>query len=187
MEHTRAFLAYDTLCRIAAEIPEDGEQLLEQCEEEAHGLERTLSMFDPDSELSRLCRDIRPGEAVPVSETLYTFLEQNLEICRLSSGAFDPTVGPVVKLWDFLSQTPRIPSAERIRAVLDRLNSKHKELLATRYIDGHNWEFTACRVGLSRRQTIRVSVVALTRLGVLLQDEPQAGEILARARDACAL
>lgn len=74
-----------------------------------------------------------------------------------------------------------------IRAVLDRLNSKHKELLATRYIDGHNWEFTACRVGLSRRQTIRVSVVALTRLGVLLQDEPQAGEILARARDACAL
>ena len=119
MEHTRAFLAYDTLCRIAAEIPEDGEQLLEQCEEEAHGLERTLSMFDPDSELSRLCRDIRPGEAVPVSETLYTFLEQNLEICRLSGGAFDPTVGPVVKLWDFLSQTPRIPSAERIRAVLE--------------------------------------------------------------------
>ena len=128
MEHTRAFLAYDTLCRIAAEIPEDGEQLLEQCEEEAHGLERTLSMFDPDSELSRLCRDIRPGEAVPVSETLYTFLEQNLEICRLSSGAFDPTVGPVVKLWDFLSQTPRIPSAERIRAVLDRVGYQHVRL-----------------------------------------------------------
>ena len=93
MEHTRAFLAYDTLCRIAAEIPEDGEQLLEQCEEEAHGLERTLSMFDPDSELSRLCRDIRPGEAVPVSETLYTFLEQNLEICRLSGGAGGKAVG----------------------------------------------------------------------------------------------
>ena len=86
MEYTRAFLAYDTLCRIAAEIPENGEQLLEQCEEEAHELERTLSMFDPDSELSRLCRDIRPGESVPVSETLYTFLEQNLEICRLSGG-----------------------------------------------------------------------------------------------------
>ncbi|MFR3921469.1 MAG: hypothetical protein ACLTYN_05260 [Dysosmobacter welbionis] len=49
-----------------------------QCEEEAHGLGAHLSMFDPDSELSRLCRDIRPGEAVPVSETLYTFLEQNL-------------------------------------------------------------------------------------------------------------
>ena len=73
------------------------------------------------------------------------------------------------------------------RAVMAFLFFKHKELLATRYIDGHNWEVTACRVGLSRRQTIRVSVVALTRLGVLLQDEPQAGEILARARDACAL
>ena len=77
MEYTRAFLAYDTLCRIAAEIPENGEQLLEQCEEEAHELERTLSMFDSDSELSRLCRDIRPGEAVPVPETMYTFFDQN--------------------------------------------------------------------------------------------------------------
>ena len=52
MEHTRAFLAYDTLCRIAAEIPEDGEQLLEQCEEEAHGLERTLSGLTSQNHLT---------------------------------------------------------------------------------------------------------------------------------------
>lgn len=128
MEYTRAFLAYDTLCRIAAEIPENGEQLLEQCEEEAHELERTLSMFDPDSELSRLCRDICPGESVPVSETLYTFLEQNLEICRLSGGAFDPTVGPLVKLWDFLSEQPSVPSDECIRTALDRVGYQHISL-----------------------------------------------------------
>ena len=128
MEYTRAFLAYDTLCRIAAEIPENGERLLEQCEEEAHELERTLSMFDPDSELSRLCRDIRPGEAVPVSETLYTFLEQNLEICRLSGGAFDPTVGPLVKLWNFLSEQPKVPSDKCIRDALDRVGYQHISL-----------------------------------------------------------
>ena len=80
MEHMRAFLAYDTLCRITAELPDGSEGLLDQCEEEAHQLERTLSMFDPESELSRLCRDIRPGEETPVSETLLRFLEQNLEI-----------------------------------------------------------------------------------------------------------
>ena len=84
MEHMRAFLAYDTLCRITAELPDGSEGLLDQCEEEAHQLERTLSMFDPESELSRLCRDIRPGEETPVSETLLRFLEQNLEICRLT-------------------------------------------------------------------------------------------------------
>ena len=128
MEYTRAFLAYDTLCRIAAKIPGEGERLLEQCETEAHELEHTLSMFDPDSELSVLCRDIRPGEAVPVSETLYTFLEENLEICRLSDGAFDPTVGPLVKLWDFLARTPHVPSAERIQEVLGRVGYKHIRL-----------------------------------------------------------
>lgn len=125
MEHTRAFLAYDTLCRIAAEIPEGGEPLLDQCEEEARQLERTLSMFDPDSELSRLCRNARPGERVPVSRTLQVFLEENLEICRLSGGAFDPTVGPLVKLWDFLSDTPRIPSPDDIRAALAQVGYQH--------------------------------------------------------------
>lgn len=125
MEHTQAFLAYDTLCRIAAEIPEGQEPLLDQCEEEAHQLERTLSMFDPDSELSRLCRDARPGKEMPVSQTLLRFLVQNLEICRLSDGAFDPTVGPLVKLWDFLAEPPRIPSAERIQAALAQVGYQH--------------------------------------------------------------
>lgn len=74
-----------------------------------------------------------------------------------------------------------------VRSVLDRLKHQHKELLKARYIDGHTWELTACRVGLSRRQTIRVSVVALTRFGVLLEELPMGAEILARARDAGAL
>lgn len=125
MEHTRSFLAYDTLCRIAAALPEDGETLLDLCEEEAHQLERTLSMFDPDSELSRLCRNARPGEMTPVSKTLRTFLEENLEICRLSDGAFDPTVGPLVKLWDFLADSPRVPSPESIRAALAQVGYWH--------------------------------------------------------------
>lgn len=128
MEFTRSFLAYDTLCRIAAEVPVGGEHLLEQCEEEAHALEHTLSMFDPDSELSRLCRDACPGEAVPVSETLQTFLEQNLEVCRLSGGAFDPTVGPLVKLWDFLADAPRIPAEEKVRDTLARVGYQHIKL-----------------------------------------------------------
>nr|WP_287227466.1 FAD:protein FMN transferase [Oscillibacter sp.] len=34
----------------------------------------------------------------------------------------------MVKLWDFLSQTPQIPSAERIRAVLDRVGYQHVRL-----------------------------------------------------------
>ena len=128
MEHMRAFLAYDTLCRITAELPDGSEGLLDQCEEEAHQLERTLSMFDPESELSRLCRDIRPGEETPVSETLLRFLEQNLEICRLTDGAFDLTVGPLIKLWDFLAEPPRVPTPEQIRETLARVGYQHIHL-----------------------------------------------------------
>ena len=121
----RAFIAYDTLCRISAELPEGQGTLLAQCEEEAHDLERTLSMFDPESELSRLCRDIVPGQAVSVSKTLWDFLQENLTICRLSGGAFDLTVGPLIKLWDFLAEPPRIPSAQEIADAHARVGYQH--------------------------------------------------------------
>ena len=125
MEYRQAFLAYDTLCRITAELPGEQTELLDQCEEEAHQLERTLSMFDPDSELSRLCRDAVPGKATAVSPTLFRFLEENLTVCRLSHGAFDPTVGRLVKLWDFLSEQPRIPPEEEVRSALARVGYQH--------------------------------------------------------------
>ena len=125
MEYRQAFLAYDTLCRITAELPGEQTELLDQCEEEAHQLERTLSMFDPDSELSRLCRDAVPGKAAAVSPILFRFLEENLTVCRLSHGAFDPTVGRLVKLWDFLSEQPRIPPEEEVRSALARVGYQH--------------------------------------------------------------
>ena len=128
MEYSRAFLAYDTLCRIAADVPQGGRELLADCEEEAHALEKTLSMFDPDSELSQLCRRARPEEALPVSDTLWDFLAQNLEVCRLTDGMFDPTVGPLVKLWDFLAEEPEIPSEAAVGETLARVGYRHIHL-----------------------------------------------------------
>lgn len=74
--------------------------------------------------------------------------------------------------------------AEHIRRQLDRLRSQHKIVLLEKYVDGHTWEVTSGKIGLSRRQTIRVAEDALRHFGSKLDDVPMVEEIIARAHDA---
>lgn len=76
-------------------------QAIEAAFARVDSLNRMMSDYDPDSEISRLAdsaaRD--PGRYYPVSEDLWTVLRQAKTISRKSGGAFDVTVGPLSKLW----------------------------------------------------------------------------------------
>ncbi len=71
-------------------------------------LENILSDYRQDSEIVRLCRE---GSSGPqgVSPELFYVLEQSLRFSRLTRGAFDVTVGPVVQLWREARKTGRVP------------------------------------------------------------------------------
>jgi thiamine biosynthesis lipoprotein len=74
-----------------------------------------------ESDLERINRNAG-REAVKVPEDLIAVLERALYYAELSGGAFDPTVGPLVKLWDIGAETPRIPGDDEIAAALDLVN-----------------------------------------------------------------
>lgn len=61
-------------------------------------LERVMSDYQPDSEVSRLTVHPR-GESFAMSEDLCTVLAASEEVSLATGGAFDVTIGPVVKLW----------------------------------------------------------------------------------------
>jgi thiamine biosynthesis lipoprotein len=63
-------------------------------------LERLLSRFDPKSEISRINRAAGFGR-IRISGETYSLLSKAQEISRLSFGAFDITVGPLISLWDY--------------------------------------------------------------------------------------
>ncbi len=63
-------------------------------------LEDIMSDYQADSELMLLC-DQPAGKPVPVSADLFDVLQRAQQIAELSEGAFDPTVGPYVRLWRF--------------------------------------------------------------------------------------
>ena len=73
-------------------------------------LNRILSDYNPDSEVMRLCRTAGTGNAVPVSEELFEVLAKSVEFARASDGAFDVTIGPVVKLWRVARREKKLPS-----------------------------------------------------------------------------
>ncbi|MBC7770984.1 MAG: FAD:protein FMN transferase [Pyrinomonadaceae bacterium] len=70
-------------------------------------LDDCMSDYRPTSELMRLCARAG-GPAQHVSEDLFRILSQACEISQASDGAFDVTVGPMVRLWR-AARTSRVP------------------------------------------------------------------------------
>ncbi len=98
-----------------------------------HQLNLVLSDYDPTSELRRLCDTAGGGKAVPVSDDLWRVLCQAQQLSKQSDGAFDVTVGPLVRLWRRARRERELPSeyrlAEARRSVgyqLVHLDPQHK-------------------------------------------------------------
>lgn len=102
---------------------------IDEAFEEAQRIDSLLSNYRPDSEWSRVNREA-PQRAVTVSEELFRLLEACVAFSRRSEGAFDITVGPLMKVWGFYKGTGRIPHRAEIRNALARLGYQRIELNA---------------------------------------------------------
>lgn len=80
-----------------------------------------MSMWKGDSELSRLNAAAGKGP-VPASEDLLETVRRGLELARLSGGRYDPTVGPLVKLWAIGTPEERVPERDEIATALGLLD-----------------------------------------------------------------
>jgi thiamine biosynthesis lipoprotein len=73
-------------------------------------LDGIMSDYRPTSELMRLCQQAG-GEPVRVSEDLFQVLSRSQDLSRRSGGAFEVTVGPVVRLWRAARKDRKLPEA----------------------------------------------------------------------------
>jgi thiamine biosynthesis lipoprotein len=100
------------------------ESSVDQAFEEVRRLDALLSNYRKDSEWSRVNRDAA-DKPVPVSGELFRLLAACVEYGRKSEGAFDITVGPLIKLWGFYKGSGRLPHRAEIRSVLARTGYKN--------------------------------------------------------------
>jgi thiamine biosynthesis lipoprotein len=93
-------------------------------------IENLMSVNIPTSDISRI--NAAAGiESVIVHKDTFKVIERAVYFARLSDGAFDPTVKPLVSLWGFddvLNNNHRVPSQEEINAILPLINWRNIEL-----------------------------------------------------------
>lgn len=79
-------------------------------------LEDIMSDYRPTSEISRLSAKAGDLSMIDVSPELFFILTKSQDLARRSDGAFDVTVGPLVKLWRIARKSGKLPSKEQLDA-----------------------------------------------------------------------
>jgi thiamine biosynthesis lipoprotein len=94
-----------------------GVEAAEDALDEIDRLEDQLTVFRETSEVSRL-NSRAPGENVPVEEGLFQLLSLAARLTRDTDGAFDISVGALIKAWGFYRRRGALPTpAERSEAL----------------------------------------------------------------------
>ena len=94
----------------------DAAALEQRLQERLDQINRLMSTYDPQSELSRF-NSQASTDWFALSEETAQVIELSLAISRLTDGAFDVSVGPLVELWGFgaTMRGERIPSEDQVR------------------------------------------------------------------------
>jgi thiamine biosynthesis lipoprotein len=96
----------------SASLRAAGEEALRQIEQ----LEAQLSLFRASSEIGQLNACAARGP-VRVTPSLFALLQQAQKLCEESGGAFDITVGPLVRCWGYMGGEGRFPQPEEVAEV----------------------------------------------------------------------
>ena len=81
--------------------------------DEIERLEEALSNYRDSSELSRINR-LAAREAVTTDPEVFQLLRRSLDFSRRSDGAFDITVGPLMRAWGFFRGQGRYPAFDEL-------------------------------------------------------------------------
>lgn len=146
--------------------PEEGVAIAGRAYHLVQELDARLSVYRSDSELSRLNR-LAADRPVPVSQTLYQLLDKSVIYGRLTHGAFDVTVGPVVRLWRFYGSHGKLPPAKVLEQTLARCGYQAIELdPATRTVRFRKPGLEIDLGGIAKGYAVDRVLDALRRAGV---------------------
>ena len=115
--------------KITPPLPRDRTQLAAGIAAVLDAVDGRMSTYKPDSELSRL--NANPAQDwLPISQPMADILGVALDISRLTEGAFDITVGPLVNLWGFgPGDRPRqVPDDAALAEARQRVGYKYIQL-----------------------------------------------------------
>ena len=113
-ERVEKHMGCDFIITIFCASSDQAEHVLDLAFNRIRELDASLSNYKTNSELNRVCRGAPHETPVPISDDLYRSLKMSKEMHQLSNGAFDPTIGPITKLWRRARRLKKFPGDKRI-------------------------------------------------------------------------
>jgi FAD:protein FMN transferase len=97
---------------------------VEQALDEVDRIDRLMSHYKAESPLSQINREAA-HHPVSVDPELFDFIDAAMRYSRDSDGAFDVTVGPLMKVWGFFHGEGRLPAADDLDRARARVGREH--------------------------------------------------------------
>ncbi len=116
-------IVMDTVVIVTAISPSKSEadKAMDALFTEFERLEGLFNFFSDESEISLINR-LAGTEAASVSTDTFELVKEALRLSKETEGAYDPTIGPVMTLWDFHKEI--MPVDEEVKERLEFVNYK---------------------------------------------------------------
>jgi thiamine biosynthesis lipoprotein len=99
-------------------------RILDEAFDEVDRIDRLMSHYKANSPLSRINREAAQ-HPVAVEAELFDFIADAMRYHHDSGGAFDITVGPLMKAWGFFQDEGRVPTEHELTAARRHVGGAH--------------------------------------------------------------
>jgi FAD:protein FMN transferase len=103
-------------------------RILEESFDEVDRIDRLMSNYKRESPLSRINQHAASAafaDALPIDPELVGMIAESLRYSRESDGAFDITVGPLMKAWGFFGGDGRMPDTRVLAQAREQVGYRH--------------------------------------------------------------
>lgn len=121
-------IVMSTIAKVIAVAPDEKTARLSinAAFEEIYRVEKLMNRYDPNSQLSKV-NLLAAEEPVKVDRELFDVLQQSVYYSRLSNGAFDITVGPLIDLWKKCAEVNSMPTDKQLAEIKKTIG--HEKLI----------------------------------------------------------
>ncbi len=122
--------------KVVAVASEDVSGLKKKIDQRLLEINQVFSTYIKDSEISRFNALNRTGQKFQVSDDFMKVMRVARDIYRLSEGAWDGTVSPLVDLWSFgpTQRKPLMPPGDAIEALLPKIGFEHIQIIEPHFL-----------------------------------------------------
>jgi FAD:protein FMN transferase len=99
-------------------------EVITQALDEVDRIDKLMSHYKPDSQISKINLGGSKGPVV-VDQELFDLIAESVRYSRDSEGAFDITVGPLMKAWGFFMGNGKLPPDAELEAIKPRIGYQH--------------------------------------------------------------